>query len=647
MSTEPSEDSGFLAELKRRKVFRVAAVYAGVGFVVVQVANNFFPALHLPAWTTTLVAVLVLLGFPIALVLAWAFDITPDGVRRTPPAATGKPRASVSQRIAAAGGAVVLAIAGGAFLLVGSPARDDADADREVTIVVLPFVNVSADADNEYLSDGMAEDIRGRLSRLAGLRVISRTSAMTFKGTDRTARDIARELGVTHLLEGSVMRSGDRLRIQAQLIDARADRTEWSESFDRGVQDVFAIQTEIAGQIAEALRIRLTSSDRSRLGRAQTTNLAAYELYLRALQLLRAQAPGPAERNATVVGATTLLRQSIELDPDYALPHAALAWAYENHPDLKPGAQRDSSRAIAERVVRMAPDLPDGYAELGWFYINMGQTERAGEQFRLGLERDANHEFALAGMRTWEARNGRYLEALRLGHRTIQVAPTDPAAYDAVARIYAAVGDFAAAETWFRRAWLEVGRNPAIALCEIADIARHRGDIEAARTAYAALVALDNLGGFSLECAAFLALAFGDVEGARALTARGARSRWGDGVPRLTLARIALHDGDTIRADALMREFEQQVHEQWGAFCEERCANAVRARSHALRRRPAEAIDLLRRAFETDRELLWYPAAADPFLFGLADDPRFRALIAEVRTRLDRERERVHRELGS
>jgi len=185
MSPEPTSSGGFLAELKRRKVFRVAAVYAAAGFVLVQVANNFFPALHLPDWTTTLVAMLVVLGFPIALILAWALDLTPEGIRLATPDAPARTSVTdwgwTTQRIAAVGGVVVLAMAGGAFLLTGGDpegASGAAAAERseaERSIAVLPFANLSADADNEYFSDGITEDIRGRLSRTGERRDSART----------------------------------------------------------------------------------------------------------------------------------------------------------------------------------------------------------------------------------------------------------------------------------------------------------------------------------------------------------------------------------------------------------------------------------------------------------------------------------------
>jgi TolB-like protein len=664
---------GLLAELRRRKVFRVAAVYAGVGFVLVQVANNFVPALHLPPWTTTLVAMLVVLGFPVALVLAWALELTPDGVWRTPSAdhapagsptpegdspggsgsggsssggsagggdGTGGPGGWTAQRIAAVGGVVVLAMAGGAFLLTGGSRGGAAPSDVAParSIAVLPFANLSAEAENEFLADGITEDVRGRLSRLGELRVISRTSAMTYKGTTRTAREIGQELGVAYLLEGTVQRSGDRLRIAVQLVDARADETHWSDTFDRRVTDVFAIQAEIAERIAEALRIRLSDGDRARLGRGQTTNLAAYELYLKGLDLLRQPAAGPAEHRASRTTAVALLKQAVELDPEYALPHAALAWAYDEVPDLPLAERRDSTRVLAERVIRMAPELPDGYAELGWYHVGFNNLEAANEQLRLALDRDPNHEAALAGMARHELFSGRPVDAMRYQRRVLDVAPTDGWAYDGVAGIHAVVGDFEAAETWYRKAWLEVGGAPALGYCHLAHLARYRGDLPLARARLDTLHATAS-GEYGLECAAFLELALGDVAAARELLARGARTITGDGVPRLLMAAVALHAGDRERADALLEAMEVGVRRQW-ELCNGRCLNYELARIRALQGRTDEAIQYMRRSFETGSDL-WYPVAPDPYLASIQGDPRYQAMLAERRAQMDRERARL------
>jgi TolB-like protein len=648
MSSNPPRGPGFLAELRDRKVLRIAVAYAAVGFVLVQVASNFFPALQLPEWTTTLVAVLVVLGFPLALVLAWALELTPDGVKRAAPlvehgAGAGPTRRRASRNVAALGGVVALSLAGGAYFVFGGGSPTDtpppaADAEDR-SIAVLPFANLSADADNEYLSDGISEDIRGRLSRMGELRVTSRTSAVSYRGTVKHAGLIAQELGVAHLLEGTVQRAGDRLRVGVQLVHAPSDETRWSETYDRDITDVFAIQTEIAERIAEALRVRLGGGGLAGPGRGETTNLAAYELYLKGVQLLRARADGRAELRANIFGAIAFLRQSIELDPGYALPFAALAWAYGDHPDLTPRERRDSTRAFAERVVRMAPQLPDGYAELGFYHLSLARWDEAHDQFRLALDRDRNHEFALGGMRQVKEIDFRLVEALTYAHRLVEVNPAVPGPSAALGGVYAWLGHFEEAERWIRRARFEVEDSPSAGYCDLIGLEIFKGDLSAARAHLEALRALERLGEFSLLCLANSELWLGNMDGAREALARGARTSGHDGVPRLILAAVALHDGDRAHAERLLEEESDRLLELRN-LCDGRCLNVALARTRALQGRSDEAVALVERGLGSGWDTI-NPTGVDPFLASIESDPRFRAAVDAFWARIERERERL------
>jgi tetratricopeptide (TPR) repeat protein len=406
------------------------------------------------------------------------------------------------------------------------------------------------------------------------------------------------------------------------------------------VTDVFAIQSEIAERIADALRIRLTAGDRARLGRGQTDNLAAYELFLKADELLRRRASGMAERRAQVLGAVAMLRQATELDPGYAAPLAFLAWAYDEHPDLSLQERRDSARVFAERVIRMAPELPHGYAELGWYHVTRGDLEAGGKQFRLALDRDPNSEMALAGMVETERLSGRPSQALVHGKRRLEIAPAEPVSYHGQGLVLAALGDFEAAETWIRKAWFEVGDDPSTGHCELADLGRHRGDRAATRRHLDALLAVEPVGEFSLECAAFLELTLGNPEAARRLADRGARIPYTrDGVPRLLLAGLALHEGDSARAATLLREAEVELQELW-EMCDGRCQNYNLGRIRALQGRPDEAIAYVQRTVDTGWGM-WYPAAPDPLMAPIQDDPRYQAILADIRARMDAERARA------
>ncbi|HEX6062736.1 MAG TPA: hypothetical protein VFZ04_00890, partial [Longimicrobiales bacterium] len=256
--------TSLMAELKRRKVFRVATVYGATSFVVLQAADLLFPRIGLPDWTVTLVVAIALVGFPMALALAWTFDSTPEGMRRTAPADRAEINAIVSQprvRRWPAGLAALL----GVILLGASAAwtlgyRGPARAARYDSIAVLPFVNMSGDPGSEYFGDGIAEELLNALAGIENLKVAARTSAFALKDAKLDVRRIGDTLQVATVLEGSVRRSADRIRVTAQLIDARTGYHLWSETYDRPLTDLFAVQDEIAQQIVDALKVRLTNT---------------------------------------------------------------------------------------------------------------------------------------------------------------------------------------------------------------------------------------------------------------------------------------------------------------------------------------------------------------------------------------------------
>ncbi|MCL7983701.1 MAG: hypothetical protein M8872_00405 [marine benthic group bacterium] len=308
MTSQPPAYQRFFAELKRRRVFRVMAVYGAVAFGVLQAADVLIPALHLPESMITGIAALALLGFPLAIVLAWAFERTPDGLTRTPEAVTAELTEIVAQSPGRRWPAGIAAVIGTALLVSGawwvagrgSEASSASDpgatsgptaaafgdpAGREPgdytgSIAVLPFVNMSGDRENDYFSDGLSEELINALVMVDGLKVAARTSAFAFRGQERDVREIGAELGVEHVLEGSVRKAGDRVRITAQLIHADDGFHLWSETYDRQLDDIFAVQEEIAEAITEQLELTLTPDDRDRLARRRTEDLEAYDLYL-------------------------------------------------------------------------------------------------------------------------------------------------------------------------------------------------------------------------------------------------------------------------------------------------------------------------------------------------------------------------------
>src|SRR5204862_4358066 len=264
--------SGFFEELQRRKVYRVAAAYIIAAGFIIQIGSAVFPAWDLPNWTLRLVVVLLLLGFPIALILAWAYDVTPQGIRVT----RGSHRRRNLLMLIASG--VVISAGAGFFLLPRASARK-----IDKSIAVLPFQSLSDEKENAYFADGMQDDILTNLSKIGDLKVISRMSVMSYRGDAvRNAREIGKALGVATLLEGSVRRIGNRVRVNVQLIDASNDEHIWAEDYDRDLTDVFAIQTDLAQKIASALQAKLSPNEKARLDRRPTQDPNAYLLFVQA-----------------------------------------------------------------------------------------------------------------------------------------------------------------------------------------------------------------------------------------------------------------------------------------------------------------------------------------------------------------------------
>jgi TolB-like protein/Tfp pilus assembly protein PilF len=378
-------ERNFFAELKRRNVYKVAVAYAVVAWLLIQVATATFPVFEIPNWATKLVIALVVLGFPIALILAWAFELTPEGIQRAADADTGRrlPRTRWIVLVA------IAALAASALAVWQWQFRpgEKRNADRPIpeppaaaemkSVAVLPFVNMSGDPANEYFSDGITEEILNAIAHLPNLRVAARTSSFAYKGKNEDIAAIARALRVSNVLEGSVQRMGDRIRVTAKLIDASSGLHLWSNQFDGDTKDLFAVQDKIAEAIARELKLTFEGRPSVRGG---TENLASYDLYLKALD-----ATG---NKRDVPGALALIDQAIALDPKFAAAYALKAKLLSNMAFL---FTTDSSAAYnqyvaqgevaAKRAVELDPDLAEGYYALGEMARRRGETAKAIENF--------------------------------------------------------------------------------------------------------------------------------------------------------------------------------------------------------------------------------------------------------------------------
>ena len=398
-----SENRSFFAELKRRNVYKIAVAYAVVGWLLVQVATQVFPFFEIPNWAVRLVVLLLILGFPVALVLAWAFEITPEGIKR---AEDVLPNASIRRKTGRklVGITVALAIVAAgllAFQMFRPRLMRDSVATSaplpttaaltipEKSIAVLPMVNSSGDPANEYFSDGLSEEFISSLGRLRELKVIGRTSSFQFKGKTQDSKTIGEKLGVYYLLEGSVRRSADRVRIAVALIKSGDGVSVWSEIYDREFKDIFAVQTEIAGTVARELKVALLGNrgQTAQLATPSTQNVEAYNAFLEGNFYSKRVT---AEDTRKAIG---YYEEAIRLDPGYALAYAKMsiqAGALANNYGLPKEEKQEvtaKARAAAERALELVPNLAGAHLAKGYVLHLFDFDFAAAEmEFRRALE---------------------------------------------------------------------------------------------------------------------------------------------------------------------------------------------------------------------------------------------------------------------
>src|SRR5712664_3921868 len=387
--------SSFFEEVKRRKVFRVAIAYVIASWALAQGLAQVLPVFDIPNSAIRSVIALLLIGFPVVLVLAWVFDVTPQGIRATstPGVPVARRRRNVIMLIAIG---VIISAGAGFFLLPRASARK-----IDKSIAVLPFQNLSDEKENAYFADGIQDDILTNLSKIGDLKVISRMSVMTYRGDGvRNAREIGKVLGVATLLEGSVRRAGNRVRVSVQLINANNDEHIWAEDYDRDLTDVFAIQTDLAQKIASTLQAKLSPNEKARLNRRPTENPDAYLLFIQAERY----AVGAEMLRNDSRKAEQLYEQAIKLDPNFAAAFACLSmvesWIYHSYDPIP--VHREKARFAADEALRLQPDLPEGHLALGFsYYYGDRDYDRALAEFEIakrGLPNDAQAYLAIGAI---------------------------------------------------------------------------------------------------------------------------------------------------------------------------------------------------------------------------------------------------------
>src|SRR6266566_2534249 len=362
----------FLTELKRRNVYKVAIAYGVVAWLLMQVASQIFPFFEIPNWAVRLVVLLLVIGFPVAMILAWAFELTPEGINRAEDVDLTKSTTRRSSHKLLLITAVVALVAaalfvGGRFNLFHSKPSPTTGVASDKSIAVLPFDNLSHDPDNAYFADGIQEEILTRLSKIADLKVISRTSTQHYKSAPENLPEMARQLGVANIVEGSVQESGDDVRVNVQLIKAANDSHLWADTFDRKLTDIFSVESEVAKAIADQLQAKLTGQEEQVIAAKPTDNPEAYDAYLRGLAYTLKTQTTP----ASSLGAEKYLKQAVRLDPKFAL-----AWALLSYVDalgyitltLQPTvALSEEARQAAETALTLQPNLGEALMAKGFY----------------------------------------------------------------------------------------------------------------------------------------------------------------------------------------------------------------------------------------------------------------------------------------
>jgi TolB-like protein/Tfp pilus assembly protein PilF len=448
VSTEKSVAlPGFFGEIKRRKVYRVAAAYIIAAGGIIQLASAAFPAWELPDWTVPLRVLIVclLLGFPVALMLAWAFDITPEGIQVTPNVATSGRHTRRNMFVLVACG-LLLSAAAGFFLL---PRVAEHKIDR--SIAVLPFQNLSDEKENAYFADGIQDDVLTNLSKIGDLKVISRTSVMPYRATQSNAREIGKALGVGTILEGSVRRIGNRVRVNVQLINVVNDQHIWAEDYDRELTDVFDIQSDLAQKIAGELRAKLSPSEKEQIERKPTQNTEAYLAFLEGHDLLTR----PDRLRADTEKAEQLFERATRLDPNFAGAFAALGWVEDwmYHTFDPTPARKAKAHAAAEEALRLEPNLPEAHLALGFYhYYCERDYQRALDEFAIARKTLPNSSEVYFAIGAIQRRQGKWAESTANMEKAASLSPKDSFLLANVAENYRAVGNFENADKLFDRA---------------------------------------------------------------------------------------------------------------------------------------------------------------------------------------------------
>ncbi len=575
--------NSFFAELKRRNVYKVAVAYAVVAWLLMQVASQIFPFFEIPNWVVRLVVLLLVIGFPVALIIAWAFEVTPEGIKRTEVADAAGQRSR--------GGAWIYIVVIGAALSVGlfflgrytagraTPRQSEAATTIPgKSIAVLPLINESGDPKDEYFSDGLSEELIAALAQIGGLKVIGRSSSFRFKDRKEEPKSIGEKLGVSTLLEGTVRKQGDRVRIVAELVNAADGVQLWTGTFDRELKDIFAVQEQIARAVAESLKVTLLGSRDRAAQRGASSNVEAHNAYLQGHFHFQRR---NLEDYRKAVG---YFDQAIQLDPDYALAYAERSEAFIFIGDLTGQHEPawSNARSDAEKAVAIAPDLAEAHAALGFVRFIVD----------------------------WK-----FTEGLNELKRAKELSPSNPTANDVLARLIVYLGRIDEAERQGRQA-VELDPLSVITQNNLARILFYAGKLEEADATARKSAELQPAAAGTHRWQAVIAARRGDGETAL----REAQLEPDEGYRRFELALAQYVRGDRAAADAALADLIANGRDN--------LAYQI-AEVYAVRGEKDKAFEWLQISFD-NHDAGTLTLLVDPLLRGLRDDPRYKTFLAKL-----------------
>jgi TolB-like protein/Tfp pilus assembly protein PilF len=570
--------TGFFEELQKRKVYRVAAAYIIAAGFLIQIASAAFPAWELPNWSLRLVIAVLLIGFPIALLLAWAYDITTHGIQVTPQTPGTHRRRNLLLLIAIG---VVVSAAAGFFLL---PRAVSQKIDK--SIAVLPFENLSSDPDNAYFAEGVQDEILTRLAKIGELKVIARSSTQRYESSGADPREIGKQLGVAHVLEGSVQKAADNVRVRVQLINAATATHLWAESYDRKLTDIFAVESEIATKVAGALRAKLTPPEQNALSGRPTENTEAYQLYLLGRYFWNKRTAADFEK------AIEYFNRAIEKDPNYALAYAGLADAYvllSAYGEARPSDTFPAAKAAAIKAFELDPTLGEAHAALGMalFAYDLKFAE-ARREFQRAIELNPNYATA----HQWYAECGltpfrKFDEAIAEAKRALELDPLSVIINADVGSVLGYAGHHDEAIAQLRKT-VEMDPNFYYSRWQLGEALEIKGFNEEAATQYKKAIELND-----------------------------------DPLPRALLGHLYARTGRRDEAREILRQLRE--------LSKQRYVLAFNlALIHVGLDEKDAAIDLLEQAYaQRDGYNIGF-IKVDPWLDPLRDDSRFEALVKKI-----------------